>query len=352
MSMLNDSSIEGESFSSSWKRTRSVVEASSQTKTNNNPTRDKSYQSIKKNSVEVQTEDLFDTYSNLPETVPSGLPEFLARVEPLVTKELRKNITSQAFNGYDVSWAAVHKAVSCVHTLQNVDFQKEQMECTGLSWNCVGSVIAAIYGRHDHEDWCTHKGAFCMWNIDRPHLNPGKPDFVMETPACMTSIAFHPTEPTLIAGGYFNGEVVVWNLGLDEDTQLAASDENSHREPVTQVQWIIDPKSRVIAKYHLVSVSSDGKMLRWQVPVRKQNLKLLDGFMLLGKNNVDVLKMKESEANREVGVTSVSFSPTDKSSFSLGSENGGIFLCSLNDTGTPITGSGIDSELMSLVTTP
>ena len=50
-------------------------------------------------------------------------------------------------------------------------------------------------------------------------------------------VAFHPTEPALIAGGTFSGEVRVWNTGAEMDPLLASSgfSELGHKEPISKV---------------------------------------------------------------------------------------------------------------------
>ena len=81
-----------------------------------------------------------------------------------------------------------------------------QLQVTGLSWNSTGAVIAASYGRFDHEDWCTHRSCVCTWNLDRRGLNAEKPNVTIDVPSCVMCLAFHPKNPALIVGGTFNGE--------------------------------------------------------------------------------------------------------------------------------------------------
>lgn len=42
----------------------------------------------------------------------SGVLAFLRRVEEVVTKELNKNVTSRAFDGFDVNWTDQNRTVS------------------------------------------------------------------------------------------------------------------------------------------------------------------------------------------------------------------------------------------------
>jgi hypothetical protein len=50
-----------------------------------------------------------------------------------------------------------------------------------------------------------------------------EPDIVLRSSAGFMCVAYHPTEPALLAGGNFNGEVCVWNTGLQDEQLVAIS---------------------------------------------------------------------------------------------------------------------------------
>ena len=74
------------------------------------------------------------------------------------------------------------------------------------------------------------------------------------------------------------GEIMVWDTAKEDEPLLATSGigDDSHREPVAKVQWVLDPESQG-KKYNVTSVGSDGKILVWKLNERKQTLKLVDG---------------------------------------------------------------------------
>ena len=82
-------------------------------------------------------------------------------------------------------------------------------------------------------------------------MQPSKPDCVVETQSCLMCVEFHPHEPTLIAGGAFNGNIrsfilklegrlLIWNLNeQSQDEPLVSSSnftEETHYEAITKVQ--------------------------------------------------------------------------------------------------------------------
>lgn len=54
--------------------------------------------------------------------------------------------------------------------------------------------------RLDDGDWSTLKSFVCAWNLDRRGLNPRQPSVVVEVPSAVMCLAFHPTQPSQVAG--------------------------------------------------------------------------------------------------------------------------------------------------------
>lgn len=349
--MFNDESQEAVEFPSSWKTERSVKDAVAQT--SEIITYEADVQSIHRVDQEVQTEEA-DERRKLVfvcEEETQGLVNFIRRVYPNLSRQLQRNTTSHAFDGFEVSLDESASSVSCIHTLANADLIEEELQVTGLSWNSTGSVVAVSYGRFDHEDWCTHKSALSTWNIDRRAIDPNKPDASIDLSSCLMCITFHPNLPSVIAGGTFNGEVQVWDLGREDDALVATTGmgSDSHREPVTKVLWTLDPSSKA-NKYQVLSNSGDGKLLVWQMLSGSRDLKLVSGFILQTESVPRSMRLSKARGDAEMGVTSMSFSHEDCSLFVLGSEAGGVFKCSLTSRGPPLTNTLSSIPLRSPVT--
>lgn len=254
------------------------------------------------------------------------LARFLRQVEPMVIKELRKNIQSHAFDGFEVNWVDQPQTVSCLYTLHYPEACERLLHVTGVSWNATGSVIACSYGRLQDGDWSTEKSYVCTWNLDRRGLNPNRPNVVICVSSAVMSLAFHPTEPSLIAGGLYNGEVLVWNCSKTDDPLIARSgiSEDTHREPVYQVQWnqSLSRSNRI----NLLSASTDGKILNWAMDGKGQ-LVLQDGFALVVQQMPRNVKLKV-RGSTSFGVTALSFSHLDKTVFIAGVEGGYVLKCS------------------------
>lgn len=349
--MFSDEAQEAVEFHSSWKSERSVKDAVAQT--SEIITYEADVQTVHKVDQEVQTEeeDEKGKLVFLCEEENQNLVNFILRVYPELSRQLQANTTSHAFDGFEVSVDEATSSVSCTHTLMNAVLAEEELQVTGLSWNSTGSVIAASYGRFDHEHWCTHKSALCTWNIDRRSIDPNKPDASIDLSSCLMCITFHPKLPSVIAGGTFNGEIQVWDTGREDETVIATSGmgSDSHREPVTKVLWSLDPSSKA-SKYQILSISGDGKVLVWQMSPRSHDLKLVSGFLLQTDSVPRSIRLSKARGDTEMGVTSMSFSHEDRNLFVLGSEAGGVFKCSMTSRGPPLTNAYSSVPLRSPVT--
>ncbi|KAF0878868.1 WDR34 protein, partial [Crocuta crocuta] len=258
-----------------------------------------------------------------------GLAAFLRRVETMVIRELNKNWQSHAFDGFEVHWTEQQPTVTCLHTLGYPPAQGQGLHVTSISWNTTGSVVACAYGRLDDGDWSTLKAFVCAWNLDRRGLSPRQPSAVVEAPSAVMCLAFHPTQPSHVAGGLYSGEVLVWDVSHPEDPLLwrTGLTDDTHTDPVYQVVWLPEPRHR--HRFQVLSVATDGKALLWQ-GVGAGQLQLTEGFALVVQQLPRNTKLKKPpRGETEVGVTAVAFSSFDPSLFVLGTEGGFPLKCSL-----------------------
>lgn len=340
---FTDETLDPIDFKSSWKKGRSVNEEGCQT--NEVHSYSEGSQSYDTLEQEIQTDfSGSQEYFRLAESDLQDVADFLSYVEPMVLKCLSANNKSRAFDESSDQHDETTESVTCVHTLSNAEL-KEELQVSGLSWNATGSTLAATYGRFDHEDWCTHRATLCTWNLDRRTVKEDRPDTVIDSSCCLMCLEFHPTNPAWIVGGNFNGEVIVWDLSRVDDLVVATSGigDDAHREPVSKVHWIKSQSSKK-REYNIISVSGDGKALVWKIDLKKGRLKLYLGFIVMSQSLPRSMKVRGVRGDKEVGVTSVSFSQHDPDLFILGSESGCVFKCNLHAKGNP-AGSHITSSV-------
>ena len=98
-----------------------------------------------------------------------------------------------------------------------------------------------------------------------------KPSVTIEVPNCISTLAFHPHNPLILAGGTVNGEIYIWNIDQQKDSnavlQKSEADEYFHREPIKNVVWLsYESLDTMALEYCLITISSDGKILTWKNP--------------------------------------------------------------------------------------
>merc|ERR1719359_1409512 len=185
-----------------------------------------------------------------------------------------------------------------------------------VAWNSTGTTVACAYGRLDTYGWCDVMAPVCVWRniFGRDKLVEGQADLYLEVQGFVHSLAFHPTQPAILAGGTYNGELMIWNTASDDLDPLVASssiDDYFHREAIQTVEWIPADLSGGHDAYLIATVSGDGKVLIWDA--REYDLSYPSrGFVLLGSRK------------RVLGGRCLSFSPKDPWLFVIGCETGTV----------------------------
>lgn len=131
---------------------------------------------------------------------------------------------------------------------------------------------------------------------------------------------FHPSDPSILAGGTFIGEIYIWNV-FSDDTELCSSraDEYYHREVITQLLWIQQQQFGSLKfVYNLLSASTDGKILVWSPENKLTHPKR--GYLIARKKKTNIVIL---------GATALAVNTDDINSFILGTEEGAIFKLSI-----------------------
>lgn len=244
----------------------------------------------------------------------ASLDEFLRRVRPLMEEELELAWQSvPMFGSYEPVWEDAGETCEVTHQVWKEGLV--DLQVANVAWNSTGAMLACSYGRLDTLGWCDVTAPVCLWNIFRVDNGiKGEPDVEIQVQGFVMCLAFHPTQPGVLAGGTYNGELLIWDTASGELDPLVASstiDDYFHREAIQQISWIPADLSGSPDAFLIATVSGDGKVLLWDA--REKNLSYPSrGFMLMGSKK------------RVLGGMSLSFSPLDPWLFVVGCENGTV----------------------------
>jgi len=261
------------------------------------------------------------------------LNSFLLSSTADLEEALQRNLTSNVFDQYDVSWEDEHDQVVCLHSLKHrgalpATAPEAVLEsCTAVSWNASGSVIAAAYGPLDRNDWEMSESMLCTWSVMRRQLDPAKADTALQLSCCLVSLAFHPTDPALLAGGAYNGDVMLFRLGAEGGDLVHCKTlltEYTHQWPVVQLAWTRLPQLGAA----LASASADGRVLVW-TPSNKLAHPVM-GFQLSDGDRSAAAQPDGAPQRKAAGGTALGFSPLDPTLFVAGLEAGQMLKCGLH----------------------
>jgi WD40 repeat protein len=244
---------------------------------------------------------------------PAALTDFLRRVMPVMEEELNLAWHSiPVFDAYEPLWDDMTE--DCEMTHQVYKEGQVDLQVTSIAWNCTGAMLACSFGNLDTTGWCDVTAPVCVWNMFRPQMVAGEPDTTISIQGFAMCLAFHPAQPAILAGGSYNGELMIWNTASDDLDPLVATssiDDYFHREAIQTVEWIPADLSGGADAYLVATVSGDGKVLIWDA--REYDLSHPSrGFMLFGSKR------------RILGGRCLSFSPLDPWLFVIGCETGTV----------------------------
>uniref|UniRef100_A0A4W3ISU9 Dynein, axonemal, intermediate chain 1, paralog 2 n=1 Tax=Callorhinchus milii TaxID=7868 RepID=A0A4W3ISU9_CALMI len=154
--------------------------------------------------------------------------------------------------------------------------------------------------------------------------NPSFPEFIYTTESSILCLDIHRVYPHLIAVGFYDGSVAVYNIHETTNTPsyMSTSRFGKHTDPVWQVKW---QKDDLDNNLNFFSISSDGRIVCWALV--KEELVHTDIIKLiihgLCKDELENLQLKIVDCG-----TSFDFHIEDDKMFLVGTEDGKLHKCS------------------------
>lgn len=133
----------------------------------------------------------------------------------------------------------------------------KKLSVTSLSWNQkYPDLFAVAYGSYDFLK--QSKGLILLFSLK----NPSYPEMTYNTQSGVMSLDIHPDYPHLIAAGFYDGCVAVYNCGDSSPNAkyMSTAKNGKHTDPVWQVKW---QKDDLDGNMNFFSVSSDGRVVNW-----------------------------------------------------------------------------------------
>ncbi|CAH8563284.1 unnamed protein product [Heterobilharzia americana] len=301
---------------------------------------------------------------------------FLTKIEPIITRELEKNINCKAFQRLKFKrlFNKVNATEKYTFTLDEAN--ENRLSVTGLSWNSTGALLAIAYGSLCHLDWCTHLGYAALWNMTSDPVTFNHPKHKYITNNCLMCIKFHPTIQSLLAGGTYTGDLVIWDLAHGSDHMLAniTGRKTGHKDCINQIGWITNclqshvHNLNTLNNIHstncrLLTAGSDGRIICWQIDLyRSQMVNCVKIFQIRNKDQTSLpiysyssslrnsayfrSTLSESNSEKPVNITCLSLSKSDPDKFVVGTEIGGLLVCEIDSVNWDASNQEVVDECM------
>ncbi|XP_041277992.1 dynein intermediate chain 1, axonemal [Onychostruthus taczanowskii] len=194
----------------------------------------------------------------------------------------------------------------------------KKLAVTAISWNPKYKDLFAVgYGSYDFMK--QGHGMILLYTLK----NPSFPEYSFSCESGVMGLDFHSDHPSLLAVGFYDGNVAIYNLkkASPQPCYKSSAKSGKHTEPVWQVKW---QKDDMDGNSNFFSVSSDGRIVSWTLV--KNELVHMDVIRLSAD---ETMQGPEGLQLQTLGSgTSFDFHKKIDYLFLVGTEEGKIYKCS------------------------
>lgn len=287
-------------------------------------------QTAERKNAETQT---VQEQTKTPNIDYNKLASFLKRVTPSLLEALDEAYNTNAFEDYDTETTKnASTNLQLLKKLNTVEESDKQTKISDLSWSIAGGTLVVSHSVVYHENWCDHLSKIQFYSLSREDKLSDISNKTLEVNSCVTTLSYHPVEPSILAAGLFNGDVLVWNLRNDDS--VTPIQLYTHGDTVSQIYW----KPRTMNDVSiLVSSSKDGYIIVNKLMANFTTTRLHKRFKIIKEHNpIENSRPRSAGGTREraaeagLCITSFDFSWKDPNIFIVGTLCGGIYKCSLD----------------------
>ena len=190
---------------------------------------------------------------------------------------------------------------------------------TGFDWSAqYPELLLASYYTNEQAP-SDPDGTLLVWNMKFKNTSP---EYIFHCQSPIMSCCFAKFHPSLIVGGTYSGQIVLWDMRSNKKTPVQRSPLTAaaHTHPVYCVKVIGTQNA-----HNLISVSTDGKLCSWSLDMLS--------------SPQETMELNQQKQTRSVAVTCMSFHPGDYNNFLVGSEEGTVYSACRHGSKTGILSS-------------
>ncbi|NXD27294.1 DNAI1 protein, partial [Spelaeornis formosus] len=195
----------------------------------------------------------------------------------------------------------------------------KKLAVTAISWNPKYKDLFAVgYGSYDFLK--QGHGMLLLYTLK----NPSFPEYSFSSESGIMCLDFHSDHPHLLAVGFYDGNVAIYNLkkASSQPSYKSSAKSGKHTEPVWQVKWQKDDMDN---NSNFFSISSDGRIVSWTLV--KNELVHMD-VIKLSADETTMQGLEGLQLQSFGSGTSFDFHKKIDYLFLVGTEEGKIYKCS------------------------
>ncbi|XP_073412794.1 dynein axonemal intermediate chain 1 isoform X3 [Dendrobates tinctorius] len=133
----------------------------------------------------------------------------------------------------------------------------KRLAVTALCWNPKYKDLFAV-GHGSYDFMKQTRGLLLLYSLK----NPSYPEYIFSTDSGIMCLDIHKDHPYLVAVGFYDGNVAIFNLKSDspQPKSMSSAKCGKHTDPVWQVKWQKDDLDKNL---NFFSVSSDCRVVSW-----------------------------------------------------------------------------------------
>lgn len=209
-------------------------------------------------------------------------------------------------------------------SLQFTHSDTEGRAVLDLAWSHAYPELLVASYTEKRDSIAEAKGCVKVWNTHMPE----NPEYTFVADSDVTSVLCSPYHPTLVFGGLYNGQIMVWDMRSSSSQAILSSplSGSAHSHPVLALDLYGTQNAS-----SLVSASTDGTICTWSPDI-------------LAKPQEQITLQSTSEAakNLTISPTSLVTPAQDSSYFLFGTEEGSMYHCNRYDKAG--ASAGIDAR--------
>lgn len=263
--------------------------------------------------IPAPEEDILVTFAEPSAAAPEDLLPFVEQSIKVVERASKPETFDILTDYGSLGTTALNEESLVTQNLQFGNADTDARAVLDLAWSHAFPELVVVSYTEKRGALTEAKGSVKVWNT---HM-PDKPEYNFTADSDVTSVLCSPYHPTLVFGGLYNGQIMVWDMRASGSQPILASplSGSAHAHPILDLDLYGTQNAS-----SLVSASSDGTICTWSPDI-----------LAKPQEQIELQSTAEPGRNLTISPTALVTPAQDTSYFILGTEEGSLYHCNRYD---------------------